>query len=75
KLVVVQPGDYRVKEELAKVADDAGLELEVREDTHFYDTIEAFANWASGRKSLVLETYYRHMRRKHNVLISEAGGP
>ena len=75
KLVVVQPGDHRVLKDLERTARDREGDLEVREDRHFYDSREGFAEWAGGRKSLVLETYYRHMRKKHGVLIGENGQP
>jgi deoxyribodipyrimidine photolyase-related protein len=77
KLVWVLPGDYRVHQELAKAACDLGVPLEIRPDTHFYGTPEEFADFADGRKSLVLETFYRSMRKKHNVLMEDdepAGG-
>ncbi len=75
KLVVVQPGDHRVQEMLEKAAKSLDLELEIREDSHFYDTIDGFREWAGGKKSLVLETYYRQMRKKHEVLLNKDGTP
>jgi deoxyribodipyrimidine photolyase-related protein len=73
KLLVVLPGDYRVKQNLEAAAEDSGLALEIRPDRHFYSTPEEFADFARGRKSLVLETFYRHMRKEHNVLIDGDG--
>ncbi len=69
KLVVALPGDYRVRQSLQQAADRLGLELEVRPDRHFYVSPEEFAEFAGGRKSLVLETFYRHVRRQHDVLM------
>jgi deoxyribodipyrimidine photolyase-related protein len=71
KLIVVLPGDYRVKQQLQTVAGDMRLPLEIRPDRHFYSTPEQFAAFAEGRKSLVLETFYRHMRKRHNVLMKD----
>lgn len=75
KLIVVQPGDYRVQEELKNAADELGLELEILEDAHFFDSIDGFRNWAEGRKTLVLENYYRRLRKKHGILLDPDGGP
>ena len=75
KLVVVHPGDYRVLASLRDTAEGLDIDLEVRSDNHFYDTIEGFANWADGRKTLVLETYYRQMRKRHNLLLDDDGDP
>ena len=69
RLVVVEPGDWRVKTQLQAVADELGIELDVRPDRHFYCSIEEFAKYADGRKSLLLEFFYRDMRKKHDVLM------
>ncbi len=77
KLVAVLPGDYRVKRQLEKAAEELDVPLELRADRHFYCQPEEFAQFAEGRKTLVLETFYRHMRKKHDVLMEEgqpAGG-
>lgn len=75
KLIVVQPGDHRVQVMLAEAAEALDVELEIREDTHFFDTLDGFNQWADGRKSLVQENYYRYMRRKHGVLLNKDGSP
>lgn len=75
KLIVVQPGDWRVQSNLQEAADDLDIELEIRRDRHFYCDIDEFQNWARGKKSLVLETFYRQMRKKHEILVDEDGKP
>lgn len=75
RLIVVQPGDYRVQQSLMNFADKVGIQLEIRPDQHFYCSLKEFADWADGRNSLVLETFYRHMRKKHGVLVEEDGDP
>lgn len=75
KLILVHPGDYRVKEELVAEAKQLGIELEIREDGHFYDTIAGFGAWAEGRKVFLLEHYYRHMRKRHEILLESPGEP
>lgn len=71
KLVVVLPGDYRVKQALQAAAKSLKVPLEILTDKHFYTTPEEFAEFAEGRKSLVMETFYRQMRKKHDVLIED----
>jgi deoxyribodipyrimidine photolyase-related protein len=75
RLIVVQPGDARVADSLTAAADDAGIPIEVREDRHFYCDTERFREWAEGRKSMVLEQFYRLMRKEHDVLMDENGEP
>jgi deoxyribodipyrimidine photolyase-related protein len=45
------------------------LPLEIRDDRHFLSTPDEFEAFAAGRKSLVMETFYRGMRRRHGILI------
>lgn len=74
-LRITQPGDYRVLEALRGQAERSGVPLEELPDRHFYCGLEEFESWAEGRKRLVLETFYRAMRRKHGVLVDEDGEP
>lgn len=74
-LLVTRPGDWRVLEALRGRAKQSGHALEVLEDRHFYCTPDAFSEWARGRKDLVLENFYRWMRREHDVLLTEQGDP
>ncbi len=69
KLIVVQPGEWRVEQSLQTVARGLGLELEIRTDRHFLSSREEFAAHVKGRKQLRMEFFYREMRRKHNVLM------
>ena len=69
KLVVVQPGEWRVVESLRQVAGESGLELEVRPDRHFLCSLEEFVQHAEGRKQLRLEYFYRELRRRHGILM------
>ena len=72
---MVEPGDHRVWKMLQNAADDLGLELEVRQDRHFFDTISEFRKYAEGRKELRLENYYRMMRKRENMLLTKGGEP
>ena len=66
---VVLPGDYRVKQQLAQVADQHKIPLDFLPDTHFFCTVNEFHKFAKGRKSLLMETFYRQMRKKHDILM------
>jgi deoxyribodipyrimidine photolyase-related protein len=75
RLIVVEPGEYGIREALQRVADAAGLPLEIRADTHFLCTVEEFRAHAAGRKQLRMEFFYREMRRRHGVLLEPDGSP
>lgn len=75
RLIWVQPGDYRVARALEETAEELDLPFDVRTDSHFYTTPEEFSEFAEGRKNLVMEYFYRELRRKHNILVDDNGKP
>ncbi len=71
-VVMVLAGDWRVDQSLRAACAAAGVALVVRDDTHFFSTPPAFADWATGRKELRLEWFYRDLRKQHRVLMDGA---
>jgi len=71
RILVVLPGDIRVLDQLESVAETTGVPLEVLPDRHFYCDLDDFRTWATGKKSLVLEHFYRKMRKEHDVLMDD----
>ena len=77
KLIVVEPGEWRVRQAVVAAAEAAGVPLEIRPDRHFFSSPEEFAAHAAGRKQLRLEYFYRPLREKFGVLMDDgepAGG-
>ena len=74
RLVVVQPGEFRVLRSLQDAAGRLGLELDVLEDCCFLCTRDEFAEHVASRKALLFENFYHLMRRKLGVLV-KAGKP
>jgi len=74
KLIVCEPGEYRVQQALQACADHSGVTLVVRDDTHFMCSKADFKRWAGNSKSLRMEFFYRNMRKQHGVLM-EGGKP
>lgn len=70
QLLLTAPGDWRVLQALRAVAAQAGLPLDLRDDSHFFSTVRDFAAHAKGRKQLRLEYWYRELRHKHGVLMN-----
>ncbi len=69
KIIVAHPGEYRQLQNVETLRKK--LDVEVREDLRFYCTLEAFKTWAGEKKSLRMETFYRKLRREHDVLMHE----
>lgn len=77
RLVVVEPGEWRVGQALEHVAREQNIPLDIRVDRHFFTTADDFAEHAKGRKQLRLEYFYRPLRAKFRVLMDDddpAGG-
>ncbi len=72
KLVMTQPGDYRVLNKMQKVAEEMKLELDIKPDRHFYFNIEDFKKHAAKRNSLVMENFYRELRKKFSLLMEQS---
>lgn len=75
QLAVVRPGEWRVLRMVERVAATHALPLTLHEDPHFLLTPSEFSAWASGRRELVMEHFYRMMRKKLGILLDDAGQP
>ncbi len=69
KAIVVRPGEWRVQQLLRDAAEEAGTPLEIRQDRHFLCSLEAFEEHAEDRKQLLMEHFYREMRRRTGALM------
>ena len=68
-IVMTEAGEWRVAEAIQRYAEDAGIPLDLLDDTRFIASRAEFAAWAADRKSLTMEYFYREMRRKTGLLI------
>ncbi len=73
RIVMMEPGEYRVQQDMQAVAQKTGIELEIRPDLSFFCSREEFAEWAKDRKQLRMELFYREMRKKSGVLMERGG--
>ena len=69
KIVMVEPGDWRVEQALRNFASQSSANLVMREDIHFMCSRHEFAEWAHGYKQFRLEYFYRMMRKRYNVMM------
>lgn len=66
---VVEPGEWRVKAAMDEWADKFACPVEILPDDRFVCSIAEFAEWATDRKQLTMEFFYREMRRKTGLLM------
>ena len=75
RLVCTEPGEWRLKIAIEQLAQDLNIALDMREDNHFYCSHQEFLAWATGKKELRLEYFYRLMRKTHHILVDKNGDP
>jgi deoxyribodipyrimidine photolyase-related protein len=71
RLIVVEPGEWRVRQNLVHAAKHMKTPLELRPDHHFLVSHKTFAKHAQGRKQLRMEFFYRQVRRETGILMSD----
>ena len=77
KMVVTEPGEWRVAEMVRSWEERMGIPVEIRSDDRFLCSRANFTDWARGRKELRMEFFYRTMRRQTGWLMDgkkPAGG-
>lgn len=75
RLVLTEPGEWRVLEDMRAWREAAGIETEIRHDDRFFCSRREFAAWAEGRRQLRMELFYREMRKKTGFLMRPDGEP
>jgi len=74
-IVITEPYDWRVLEKVQRWQQKFSIKVEIRSDKRFLCSIEEFKKWASDKKSLLMEPFYRMMRKKYNILMDMDGKP
>jgi deoxyribodipyrimidine photolyase-related protein len=74
-VVMAEAGEWRLEQAIESACRAGNVPLRVRDDLHFMASRTEFADHAHGKRRLVMEDFYRHMRMKHRVLLDEHGRP
>ena len=72
---IVEPGEWRVLTMIRGWAGRFGIPAELLIDDRFICGILEFQTWAQARNDLVMEFFYREMRRKTGLLMTANGQP
>ena len=68
-IIVTCPGEYRVLQEIKTWEKKLKIKVEIKPDNRFLCSIDEFALWATGRKQMRMEYFYREMRKKYSILM------
>ncbi|MBK8816893.1 MAG: cryptochrome/photolyase family protein [Methylococcaceae bacterium] len=75
RIIVTEPGEYRLLQTFKSWPNKFGITIDIGPDTRFICDIDEFKRWASGKKQLRMEYFYREMRNKYNFLMEPNGKP
>lgn len=63
------PDEYRVDQELRSFTEKLSIPSNVCDSEHFFTTRTTFSEFFKGKKTYLMESFYRMMRKKHELLM------
>jgi len=69
------PDEYRLDEHLKQFTSKLDICFSAFDSEHFYSTRNELKDLFEGKKMFLMETFYRYMRKKHDVLIIDGDKP
>lgn len=63
------PDEYRLDEQLKAICEKLSISTKAVDSEHFYASRNELADFFEGKKQLLMESFYRMMRKKHHVLV------
>ncbi len=67
------PDEYRLDHELKSLCGQLDIETEAVDTEHFLTARDEVESFFAGKKTYLLETFYRDMRKRYNILMEEDG--
>ncbi|WP_439544785.1 cryptochrome/photolyase family protein [Sandarakinorhabdus sp.] len=68
-IITVAAGEWRVQTSQQTWADATQIPVQILDDDRFLCSINQFMAWAKGRKRMIMEDFYRIMRRQTGLLM------
>ncbi len=63
------PDEFRLDEQLSTITQTLPIPTEIFDTEHFYTTRYELKNFFQGKKQLIMESFYRMMRKKHDIMM------
>lgn len=70
QMVITEPAEYDLLQEVIGLKKELDLSINILEDDRFLCSKKEFTAWTKEKKSLRLEFFYRMMREKYQILMS-----
>jgi deoxyribodipyrimidine photolyase-related protein len=75
ELIVMQPNESATVKFVETLSENLGIAVAQSKNTMFLTDRDEFVKKHRGKSHLVMENYYRQMRKTHNVLMTKDGKP
>jgi deoxyribodipyrimidine photolyase-related protein len=75
QLIMVLPGEWDVLQAIQEAANTLHIPLTLVPDEHFLSSPDDFKAHATGRKQLRMEFFYREMRKRYKILMTQNAKP
>ncbi|MFD0798174.1 cryptochrome/photolyase family protein [Maribacter chungangensis] len=63
------PDEFRLDDQLKEICKNLAVETNVVDTEHFYTERYELKNFFQGKKQLIMESFYRMMRKKHDIMM------
>ncbi|MDX1314699.1 MAG: cryptochrome/photolyase family protein, partial [Eudoraea sp.] len=70
KFEYLLPDEFRLDQQLKKIADNLPIPCESKDTEHFFTERLELQAFFKGKKQLIMESFYRMMRKKHHILMT-----
>lgn len=74
-IIIADSSEWHWQEKINQLIKNHSLPVEWLSDDRFFCEKSEFFSWAKGKKKLLMEYFYREMRKKHRILVDEKGKP
>ena len=65
----MHPDEYRLDAQIRTFCKDQNIKSKAYDSEHFYTERLELQNFFKGKKTYLMESFYRNMRKKHNILM------
>ena len=69
KFEYLLPDEYRLDQQLKQISESLNIPFEAFDTEHFFTSRNELNDFFKGKKTYLLENFYRHLRKKHQVLM------
>lgn len=69
------PDEYRLDEHLSSFTQTLKINHAVYDSEHFFTSRNELSDLFKGKKTYLMETFYRYMRKKHSILVDKESKP